>query len=142
MTNNYLLALSSLRKMRPFLSNELYDALMVAISERDDILGARTKVIATARAIAVLPDQMDTVFCLNSVSVRYVFKAPAARSLYILQRPKALNSQQLLLCYEIDHGSCGPHISLLSLSEILEQGGLLDFTFEPTRIHDLFSCAA
>lgn len=141
LTQNYLLTLSSLRKIRSFLSNELYDALMVAISERDDIFGARVKVIETARAIAALPEQIDPA-TLQSVSVRFVFKAPAARTLYILQRPQAQCAQQPLLCYELDHGSSEPRISLLSLVEILEQGGLLDFTFEPTRLHELLSKAA
>lgn len=132
MVDQYFRALSALRKITPLLSKPLYDGLLAAIAERDNVIDARGAVQAIANGIAAMPEPSpERVTGKPHAAVRFLFLDEPERTLYVLERPSGSDDARPLSYFEEFTASSGMVLKSAPISAIVAAGAYLDLTFNP-----------
>lgn len=128
-------AVSALHRLRPLLNNTLYDGLLAAIAERDDVMGARWLVNVAASHLSAMPSPSG-LEGRPRVALRFLFAGGDSRFLYLVERPRSKGDASPVAYFEQAHETAPLTLRRKPIGELLEQGVILDVTFDPGSFHE------
>lgn len=132
MVAQYIQALAALRKIKPMLNPALYDALITAVAERDDVLGARGAVQAVASGLSSMPGASSSQFWEEPrAALRFIFLDGTERSAYVLEKPEGYFDPRPVAYLEQPKWGADMTLKRASMQELIDAGAHLDLMFDP-----------
>lgn len=127
----YLRSLAALRKLRPLLTKELYDAFLMAASTSDTAKGMQALLDGTVDALGRLPGPAALQSKQAEVAIRFVVPGKEKGEIYLLENPLVrLEGDGQVATALVQQSSGGFLKSFVSVPDLIEAGARLDITYD------------